>query len=830
MFIGIYLVSSFLLEGARSGWQENLSPRLYLQPWEGQDYALFQGNTSLSDHFTTLLVDGEHVLLGGRNTVYKLILQDLKVHRSLVWVAGEQDRGVCVVKGKSEESCQNYIKVLKKFDNDSGRYLVCGTNAFKPVCREYVEDTGTYLMTKEFKGIGMCPYSPTHNSTAVLDGDQLYAGTAADYQGVDPILYREPLRTPQFDSTYLNNPNFVGSFGLDDHVYFFFREGGVEYMNCGKAIFSRVARVCKNDLGGTRSLNAKWTSFLKARLNCSVPGHFPFYFDEIQDVTPVIEGIYGEKPGRIVYAVFTTPVNSIGGSAVCAFNMEDINQAFEGLFKEQRSPSDNWLAVEPHKVPSPRPGSCTNNSKELSDANLNFIKTHPLMNEAVPSFFGSPVLIQTGLYTGFTALDVDPQVVTTDGSLFDVVFIGTSSGRLLKCVNSMAPKSTASARPVLIEEIEAMSGPIKKVKVVSTKKGAGHVLVVSSEEVRSFPLFRCEKAASCTQCIALQDPYCAWDVRGEICRGAQSWAKGSQKSYLQAIAGGQHAGCPKTDPPPPSSSGVGGRSKLSSAGTVVNQIHPDMKSEKSERSDKEDHRRRELNLPDRQAAPVLFTLETLIITVSAGAVAALVLGFVSGYCCGRKCGKEESNVPYTEYEYFEQRQLPPRPLPALQPLLQQVELKQPPQQHQQAEETLYAEPILVNQSKPNPLGTSLAHKPYPSSGMTMMMVGAGPPGGPINTQNKFNTISNIHKRGAGGGHYGVGRGPFPSDDLKEGGGQPNHYERGRGPLLPPTPAGIYHMGTLSRASKNNMEGSQLQQQQVVDSAYGTTRSVKKVYL
>ncbi len=32
-----------------------------------------------------------------------------------------------------------------------------------------------------------------------------------------------------------------------------------------------------------------------------------------------------------------------------------------------------------------------------------------------------------------------------------------------------------------------------------------------------------------------------------------------------------------------------------------------------------------------------------------------------------------------------------------------MELKQPPQQ-QQGEETLYAEPILVNQSKPNPLG------------------------------------------------------------------------------------------------------------------------------
>ena len=27
----------------------------------------------------------------------------------------------------------------------------------------------------------------------------------------------------------------------------------------------QVARVCKSDVGGTRSLNAKWTSFLKAR-------------------------------------------------------------------------------------------------------------------------------------------------------------------------------------------------------------------------------------------------------------------------------------------------------------------------------------------------------------------------------------------------------------------------------------------------------------------------------------------------------------------------------------------------------------------------------------
>ena len=34
-------------------------------------------------------------------------------------------------------------------------------------------------------------------------------------------------------------------------MYFFFREAAVEFMNCGKAVYSRVARVCKNDEGGS---------------------------------------------------------------------------------------------------------------------------------------------------------------------------------------------------------------------------------------------------------------------------------------------------------------------------------------------------------------------------------------------------------------------------------------------------------------------------------------------------------------------------------------------------------------------------------------------------
>ena len=32
-------------------------------------------------------------------------------------------------------------------------------------------------------------------------------------------------------------------------MYFLFRETATEAMNCGKAVYSRIARVCKNDEG-----------------------------------------------------------------------------------------------------------------------------------------------------------------------------------------------------------------------------------------------------------------------------------------------------------------------------------------------------------------------------------------------------------------------------------------------------------------------------------------------------------------------------------------------------------------------------------------------------
>ena len=116
-------------------------------------------------------------------------------------------------------------------------------------------------------------------------------------------------------------------------------------------VFSRVARVCKNDNGGSpRVLERYWTSFLKARLNCSVPGDSFFYFYVLQSLPHVLQ--VDQRPALV--GVFTTQANSIPGSAVCAFYMDDVERVFGGRFKEQKTSDSAWTPVPGEQVPKPR--------------------------------------------------------------------------------------------------------------------------------------------------------------------------------------------------------------------------------------------------------------------------------------------------------------------------------------------------------------------------------------------------------------------------------------------------------------------------------------------
>ncbi|KAL0190310.1 hypothetical protein M9458_013008, partial [Cirrhinus mrigala] len=95
-------------------------------------------------------------------------------------------------------------------------------------------------------------------------------------------------------------PHFVSAYEVGRFTYLFLRENAVE-QDCGKTVFSRVARVCQNDIGGRFLLEDTWTTFMKARLNCSRSGDVPFYYHELQSTFYLPEQ-------DLIYGVFTTNV------------------------------------------------------------------------------------------------------------------------------------------------------------------------------------------------------------------------------------------------------------------------------------------------------------------------------------------------------------------------------------------------------------------------------------------------------------------------------------------------------------------------------------------
>lgn len=436
----------------------------------------------------------------------------------------------CVSKGKSEHfDCRNHVRVIQPM-GDGSRLYVCGTNAHSP--KDWVLYSNlTHLPRHEYvPGIGMgvakCPYDPADNSTAVWiergnpgSLPALYSGTNAEFTKADTVIFRTDLhnlttgrreysfkRTLKYDSKWLDKPNFVGSFDVGDNVLFFFRETAVEYINCGKAVYSRVARVCKRDTGGKNILSQNWATYLKARLNCSIPGEFPFYFNEIQSIYKV--------PGddSRFYGVFTTASTGLMGSAICTFTTKDIQKAFDGKFKEQATSSSAWLPVIPSRVPEPRPGTCVNDTASLPDTVLNFIRSHPLMDAAVSHEYDKPVYYKRDLI--FMRLVVDKIRVDMVGQQLDytVYYAGTNDGKIHKIVQWMRNGETRSA---LLDIFDITPG--EPIQAMSLSPAHGSLYAASDRRVLQLRLALCARRYdACVRCA--RDPYCGWDRDAAVCK------------------------------------------------------------------------------------------------------------------------------------------------------------------------------------------------------------------------------------------------------------------------------------------------------------------------
>ncbi|XP_076133608.1 semaphorin-3B [Alosa pseudoharengus] len=481
--------------------------------------------------FGTLLLDEERgrLFVGARNFLLSLNLENIsKQEHKIYWPAPVEWREECNWAGKDiNTDCVNYVKVLHHFNRT--HLYACGTGAFHPACihvevGQRMEDHVFRIdQSKVEDGKGRSPYDPRHTAASVLIEDELYAGVATDLMGRDFTIFRSlgrkpSIRTEQHDSRWLNEPKFVGAFWVpesenedDDKIFFFFRETAVEAQGFGKVTYARIGQLCRNDMGGQRSLVNKWATFLKTRLVCSVPGSdgSETHFDELRDVFLLQTR---DRKNPLFYTIFTTSSSVFRGSAVCVYTMSDIRRAFLGPFAHKEGPNYQWVPYQ-GKVPYPRPGMCPSrtygsfeSTKGFPDSVIQFARHHPLMFNPVTPLGGRPVFLSTSPEHSFTQITVD-RVNAADGQ-YDVMFIGTDVGTVLKVISVPNKKSNMA---LLLEELQVFkdSSSIINMQISSKRQ---QLYVSSDTGVVQLPLHRCSVyGKACAECCLARDPYCAWD-------------------------------------------------------------------------------------------------------------------------------------------------------------------------------------------------------------------------------------------------------------------------------------------------------------------------------
>ncbi|XP_029472069.1 semaphorin-3C isoform X2 [Rhinatrema bivittatum] len=497
--------------------------------------------------------DQDRIYVGCKDHVLSLNINNISQESlSVFWPASANKVEECRMAGKDPtHGCGNFVRVIQAYNRT--HLYICGTGAFSPVCT-YVnrgrrsQDHVFLIDFKNESGKGRCSFSPSVNTVSVMINEELFSGMYIDFMGTDAAIFRSltkrnAVRTDQHNSKWLSEPIFVdaqllpdGTDPNDAKVYFFFKERLTDNSGTTRHIHSMISRICPNDIGGQRSLVNKWSTFLKARLLCSVMEEdgTETYFDELEDVF-LMET---DSPRTtLVYGIFTTSSSVFKGSAVCVYHLSDIQTVFNGPFAHKDGPNHQLIPYQ-GRIPFPRPGTCPGGAftpnvlttKEFPDDVVTFIRNHPLMFNSIYPIHKRPLIIRTGTDYKYTKIAVD-RVNAADGS-YHVLFLGTDQGTVQKVV--VLPINSSANGELILEELEVFKNhaPITTMKISSKKQQ----LYVSSEEgVTQVSLHRCHVyGTACADCCLARDPYCAWD--GRSC--SRFYPTGKRRSRRQDIRHG----------------------------------------------------------------------------------------------------------------------------------------------------------------------------------------------------------------------------------------------------------------------------------------------------
>lgn len=171
---------------------------------------------------------------------------------------------------------------------------------------------------------------------------------------------------------------------------------------------------------------------------------------------------------------------------------------------------------------------CVEDSRLLPDLTVNFVKSHSLMDDAVPALFSKPIFTRISIQSRLTSIAVDNRVADINRKQYDILFLGTGTcfadarvrvetSRFLSLVTFFCFSSTDDGRLVKIalytnangstefinvEEInlehDAKPLPVKTLNIIKSVNGKpGKIVATFDQHIISVPLSRCNNMTTC---------------------------------------------------------------------------------------------------------------------------------------------------------------------------------------------------------------------------------------------------------------------------------------------------------------------------------------------
>uniref|UniRef100_A0A3B5QGM0 Sema domain-containing protein n=1 Tax=Xiphophorus maculatus TaxID=8083 RepID=A0A3B5QGM0_XIPMA len=439
------------------------------------------------------------LFIGARGKVITLNLDDITEKTSEVGTGLGWNRLENL--GKSIEDCENYITTLHSL-HDS-RIFTCGTRAFKPLCTHLLYKGGNVTMeTTTQDGRGRAPFDPHEDFVSLMYENTFYSAVSVDFMGKRKLFLRTGRTSLSTEDkiSWFNEPIMISinvaetktssANKEDDNLFVFFTEIAVEEQRSNLRL-SRVARVCKRDMGGFVISEKKWTSFLKARLDCPFGDTSSF---------SLLQGVFFLKDeNNVTESLFYATFTSSPQSAVCAYKLSDIQQVYRGNFLTEIIPG-GWCINDEMRAKGVR------TSHDLPASNLLFARNHPLMEGAVTPITGKPLLVRSMAQFSKIVVDI---VTSLDGEQHNVMFISNNSGWLQKAVWS----GDDGGR--IIEELQLFQDP-QPIRFLQLSR-RGQLYSATRTAVAQLSVRDCSRYTSCADCLIARDPYCGWDHLKGLC-------------------------------------------------------------------------------------------------------------------------------------------------------------------------------------------------------------------------------------------------------------------------------------------------------------------------